>query len=89
MVYYAMFLLSYVPSDSPIHHIYCRKKLGQNYLRVRWGILVETVKKISKEINSRGGEYVYERHNLCPIPEKEIIKNVNLEQNPGYETSNK
>ena len=56
---------------------------------VRWGILVETVKKISKEINSRGGEYVDERHNLCPIPETEIIKNVNLEQNPGYETSNK
>ena len=56
---------------------------------VRWGILVETVKKISKEINSRGDEYVDERHNLCPIPETEIIKNGNLEQNPGYETANK
>lgn len=56
---------------------------------VRWGILVETVKKISKEINSRGDEYIDERHNLCPIPETEIIKNGNLEQNPGYETANK
>ncbi len=54
---------------------------------VRWGILVETVKEISKEINSRGDEYVDERHNLCPIPESEIIKNGNLEQNPGYETA--
>lgn len=54
---------------------------------VRWGILVETVKRISQEINSRGGEYVSETHNLCPIPQTEIIKNVNLEQNPGYETA--
>lgn len=53
---------------------------------IRWGILVETVKKISKEINSKGGEYIKEAHNLCPIPETEIIKNVNLKQNPGYET---
>lgn len=54
---------------------------------VRWGILVETVKKVSKEINSKGGEYVSEAHNLCPIPQTEIIKNANLEQNPGYETT--
>ena len=56
---------------------------------VRWGILVETVKRVSQEINSKGYEYVNERHNLCPIPETEIIKNGSLEQNPGYATSNK
>lgn len=56
---------------------------------VRWGILVETVKRVSKEINSKGGEYVSEAHNLCPIPQTEIIKNSNLEQNPGYETTQK
>lgn len=56
---------------------------------VRWGILVETVKRISKEINSKGGEYISEAHNLCPIPQTEIIKNSNLEQNPGYETTKK
>ena len=56
---------------------------------VRWGILVETVKRVSKEINSKGGEYISEAHNLCPIPQTEIIKNSNLEQNPGYETTKK
>lgn len=56
---------------------------------IRWGILVETVKRISKEINSKGGEYISETHNLCPIPQTEIIKNRNLEQNAGYETAQK
>ncbi len=37
-------------------------------------ILVETVKRVSKEINSKGGEYVSEAHNLCPIPPTELSK---------------
>lgn len=49
----------------------------------RWNKLVDVVKTMSKS-NPEGAKYVDVHHQLLPIPSKEIAKNPNLTQNPGY-----
>lgn len=49
----------------------------------RWNKLVEVVKTMSAT-NPTGAELVDAHHQLLPIPSKEIDKNPNLTQNPGY-----
>jgi len=36
------------------------------------------------EVNNRPKQIFLPKHNLFPIPQGEIEKNSNLEQNPGY-----
>lgn len=50
---------------------------------IRWGKLMNAVKSISDD-NPEGAGNIDEHYLLYPINENEIIKNDNLEQNPGY-----
>lgn len=49
----------------------------------RWNKLVDVVKTMT-ETNPVGAELIQPYHQLYPIPIKEILKNPNLTQNPGY-----
>lgn len=63
-------------------------ELGFEYHRktdlCRWNKLAEVVKTMGKT-NPEGAKYVQSYHQLLPIPSKELMKNPNLKQNPGYE----
>ncbi|MDR2775824.1 MAG: RagB/SusD family nutrient uptake outer membrane protein [Tannerella sp.] len=50
----------------------------------RWNKLVEVVQAMMTS-NPDGAQYVQPHHQLLPIPSKEIVKNDNLKQNPGYD----
>lgn len=50
----------------------------------RWNKLVEVVKIMTKT-NPEGAKLIQQYHQLYPIPSKELMKNPNLTQNPGYE----
>lgn len=49
----------------------------------RWNKLVEVVRTMT-ETNPEGALLVKPHHQLLPVPSKEITKNPNLTQNPGY-----
>ncbi|MGO1594986.1 MAG: RagB/SusD family nutrient uptake outer membrane protein [Sphingobacterium sp.] len=49
----------------------------------RWNKLGEAMESIAEE-NADGARNVQAHHGLFPIPYDEIVKNRNLEQNPGY-----
>jgi len=49
----------------------------------RWFDLVRTGRLVS-ELKAKGKTNVEEKHNLFPIPQREIDLNPNLTQNPGY-----
>ncbi len=62
-------------------------ELGFEYHRkldlCRWNKLVEVMRTMT-ESNPQGAELVDAHHQLLPIPSKEMAKNPNLVQNPGY-----
>ncbi|MDR2919227.1 MAG: RagB/SusD family nutrient uptake outer membrane protein [Tannerella sp.] len=49
----------------------------------RWNKLVEVVHTMGGS-NPDGAKHVQQHHQLFPIPSKEMMKNKNLTQNPGY-----
>ena len=52
---------------------------------IRWGIAKDVITKVTLFGESRDQrQFIEPKHNLFPIPQKEIDLNPNLTQNPGY-----
>lgn len=60
---------------------------------IRWGIYVQTMNELGREVNAAGGTYAYagnaganttDRNVLFPIPNTELTVNKLMTQNPGW-----